>query len=341
MPSKVVKSPFNFYPFTTTIAFSQLQIGKYTMLQRWQQLQIIAKQKLSNIPLYSLPTVALVEYILEHKKFPTHINKYCIALTNSIDFVKCTTAFIAIDVAIASARKGKKKDVQPLPAYIMHSGNNEVILEKDVVAKHCFLNTDDGPIYISKGSTIQEGVCLRGPIYVGQNTTIKMGATIYANTIIGNNCIVGGEVKNSIIMNNTNKAHYGYLGDSMVGEWCNLGAGTTNSNIKNNCSSVMLGLGSEEVNAGFKFGTLIGHYSRTAINTAINTGTVMGISCNIFANGLTPKILPNFSWGVTGQKYIFDKAINDIEKWMLLKNVNLNKATINQLKKIYNEPIRT
>jgi UDP-N-acetylglucosamine diphosphorylase/glucosamine-1-phosphate N-acetyltransferase len=165
-----------------------------------------------------------------------------------------------------------------------------------------------------------EGSLLRGPVAVCDNAVIKMGARIYEGTTIGPGCTVGGEIKNSIMFGNSNKAHDGYMGDSVIGEWCNWGAGTSNSNIKNNASGVLVWTPAGAVNVGLKCGVFMGDYSRTAINTSINTGTVVGVCANIFGNGLTPKFIPSFSWGSDGlQQYQIDKAFQDINNWKLLK----------------------
>jgi hypothetical protein len=147
---------------------------------------------------------------------------------------------------------------------------------------------------------------------------------------------VGGEIKNSVLFGNSNKAHDGYLGDSVVGEWCNMGAGTSNSNVKNNASSVVIYTPKGPANVGLKCGMLMGDYSRTAINTSVNTGTVIGVCCNVFGNGLTPKYIPSFSWGSDGvERYRFEKAMEDIENWKSLKGSRLNDNEKTILKHIF------
>ena len=139
------------------------------------------------------------------------------------------------------------------------------------------------------------------------------------------------EIKNSVFFGNSNKAHDGYVGDSVIGEWCNLGAGTTNSNIKNNASGVKVWTSKGEMNVGLKCGMFMGDYSKTAINTSVNTGTVIGVCSNVFCTGLTPKFIPGFSWGGDGlQRYQLEKAIIDIEDWKKLKGqtVSDNEKTI-------------
>ena len=122
----------------------------------------------------------------------------------------------------------------------------------------------------------------------------------------------------------SNKAHDGYLGDSVIGEWCNLGAGTTNSNLKNNAGEIKVWTPQGEKSVGIKCGVMMGDYSRTAVNTAINTGTVISVCCNVFGSGLTPKYIPGFSWGSEGVKrYELEKAFKDIQNWKKLKHQSL------------------
>jgi len=208
---------------------------------------------------------------------------------------------------------------------------NHIFIEKGAEVEHCYLNASDGPIYIGKTAVVMEGSMLRGPVAICDGAVVKMGSRIYGATTIGPACNVGGEIKNSVFFANSNKAHDGYIGDSVIGEWCNMGAGTSNSNIKNNASGVMLWTPNGAMNVGLKCGVMMGDYSRTAINTSINTGTVIGVCCNVIGNGLTPKYIPSFSWSSDGvERYDFEKALSDIENWKQLKKQSLstNEKTI-------------
>jgi UDP-N-acetylglucosamine diphosphorylase/glucosamine-1-phosphate N-acetyltransferase len=212
---------------------------------------------------------------------------------------------------------------------VVKPGN--IFIEKGATAEHCFLNASDGPIYIGKNSLIMEGSAIRGPFACGEGSVIKMGSRIYGATTIGPYCTIGGEIKNSVFFAYSNKAHDGYIGDSVIGEWCNLGAGTTNSNIKNNASTVKVWTPKGEMNAGQKCGVLMGDYSKTSINTSINTGTVIGVCSNILEKGLTPKYVPSFSWGSDGLKrYELAKALVDIDNWKKMKGSSIteNEKTI-------------
>lgn len=213
---------------------------------------------------------------------------------------------------------------------------SDIFLEKGAKIEHAILNASTGPIYIGKNAMVQEGSIIRGPFALGESAVIKMGATIYGATTIGPGCIAGGEIKNSVFFANSNKAHGGYIGDSVIGEWCNLGAGTSNSNMKNNASSVRVWTAKGEMNAGLKCGMFVGDYSRTSINSSINTGTVIGVCCNVFGGGLSPKYIPSFSWGSDGlQRYSLDKAIVDINDWQKLKNKKISRDEKTILKYIF------
>lgn len=213
---------------------------------------------------------------------------------------------------------------------------SQIFIEKGALVENCYLNASDGPIYIGKNASVLEGSMLRGPLAIGEGAVVKMGTRIYGATTIGPNCTVGGEIKNSVMLANSNKAHDGYMGDAVVGEWCNWGAGTSNSNVKNNASGVVVWTPSGPVNVGLKCGVIMGDYTKTAINTSINTGTVTGVCCNILGNGLTPKYIPSFSWGSDGlQRYQFDKALEHINNWKLLKGTAITESEKKILKHIF------
>ncbi|MCC6287572.1 MAG: glucose-1-phosphate thymidylyltransferase, partial [Chitinophagaceae bacterium] len=186
-----------------------------------------------------------------------------------------------------------------------------------------------------RNATIMEGCMIRGPFAFGEAAVLKMGTAVYGATTIGPFCYAGGEIKNSIMMGYSNKAHHGYLGDSVIGEWCNLGAGTSNSNIKNDAGDIFKIFPVEErVNAGLKCGVMMGDYTRTAINTSLNTATFAGVACNIFGEGLGPKHIPDFTWGYN-DRYIFEKALQHIDNWKKLKHQTLTDKETAILKYLY------
>ena len=214
--------------------------------------------------------------------------------------------------------------------------SSRIFLEKGARMEHCIINASTGPVYLGKNAEVMEGSYIRVPLAICEGAVLKMGSKVYGATTIGPYCIGGGEIKNSVLFGYSNKAHDGYLGDSVIGEWCNLGAGTTNSNLKNNAGPVKVWTPAGEMNAGIKCGVMMGDYSRTAINTSINTGTVISVACNVFNGGLTPKYIPAFSWGSEGiKRYEFEKALNDIANWKKLKEKNITNNEKKILKYIF------
>lgn len=202
-----------------------------------------------------------------------------------------------------------------------------IFIESGAVVEYAILNASTGPIYIGKHATIMEGTAIRGPFALGDHSVLKMNSRIYGATTLGPYCMGGGEIKNSIMSGYSNKAHDGYMGDAVIGEWCNWGAGTSNSNLKNTAGVVKVWSEADQtyLPAGYKCGVIMGDYSRTSINASINTGSVIGVSCNVFGEGLLPNIIPDFSWGCKGVKYRMDKALEDINNWKKLKNQSLGE----------------
>ncbi len=177
---------------------------------------------------------------------------------------------------------------------------NLIFLEKGAKAEAATFNTNSGPIYIGKNSEVMEGSAVRGPFALCDDSTLKLMAKVYGPTTIGPHCKVGGEVNNSVIFGYTNKAHDGFLGNSVVGEWCNLGADTNNSNLKNNYGEVKIFsyATNGNINTGLQFcGLIMGDHSKCGINTMFNTGTVVGVGANIFGGGFPPAHIPSFVWG--------------------------------------------
>lgn len=232
----------------------------------------------------------------------------------------------------------EKRKSQPLAKTNKVIRPSQVFVEKGARVEFSVINASEGPVYIGKNAEIMEGCLIRGSFAMGENSCLKMGSKVYGATTLGPGCVVGGEIKNSVLFGYSNKAHDGYLGDSVIGEWCNMGAGTTNSNLKNNASDVKIWTPKGEMNAGMKCGVIMGDYSRTAVNTSINTGTVIGVSCNVFGYGLTPKYIPSFSWGSEGvNRYEFDKALLDIADWKKLKGKEVNEEEKSILKYIFDK----
>jgi UDP-N-acetylglucosamine diphosphorylase/glucosamine-1-phosphate N-acetyltransferase len=192
------------------------------------------------------------------------------------------------------------RNSQPIPKSNNVINPENIFLEEGAKLEFATLNASTGPIYIGKDSEIMEGSLIRGPFSLGEESVVKMGAKIYGATTIGPGSKVGGEIKNVVIFKNSNKGHEGYLGNSVIGEWCNLGADTNNSNLKNNYAEVRIWDYETEgfSKTGLQFcGLMMGDHSKCGINTMFNTGTVVGVSANIFGAGFPRNFIPSFSWG--------------------------------------------
>lgn len=207
------------------------------------------------------------------------------------------------------------------------SGQN-IFIEEGAKLEFTTLNASSGPIYIGKDSQIMEGSLIRGPFALCEHATVKLGAKIYGPTTVGPHSKVGGEVNNSVIFGYSNKGHDGFLGNSVLGEWCNLGADTNNSNLKNNYAEVRLWDYNTEnfARTGLQFcGLMMGDHSKCGINTMFNTGTVVGVSANIFGSGFPRNFVPSFSWGGNGgfTTYITKKAFEVAEVVMSRRDIDL------------------
>lgn len=216
-----------------------------------------------------------------------------------------------------------------VPGNVTVSGTDLFIEEGAVIGAGTIINTTSGPVYIAKDAEILEGVMIRGPLALGSHSVIKMGAKIYGATTIGQGSKVGGEINNAVFFANSNKAHDGYLGNAVIGEWCNLGADTNCSNLKNNYDEVQVWEEHENkmVKTGLIFcGLLMGDHSKCGINTMFNTGTVVGVSCNIYGAGFPDKFIPSFSWG--GRESMIthriDKAMETANRVMGRRNKHLS-----------------
>jgi UDP-N-acetylglucosamine diphosphorylase/glucosamine-1-phosphate N-acetyltransferase len=200
------------------------------------------------------------------------------------------------------------------------------------------LDATDGPIVIGRGARIMPNAVIMGPVVIGNDSIVKASAKIYEGTTIGPVCKVGGEIENAIFQGYANKQHDGYVGHSFIGEWCNLGADTNTSDLKNDYSNVRVQIEGEEIDTGSMFvGLLLGDHSKCAINTQFNTGTVVGVSSNIFDAGFPPKWIPSFSWGGAQGfvDYRFEKAMQVAEIVTGRRNIVQSEAERTLLRELY------
>ena len=212
--------------------------------------------------------------------------------------------------------------------------------KKCSIGKNVVFDTSAGRILIGDNTTIEPFVYIKGPVYIGEGSTIRAGSQLYGPLRIGGNCKVSGEITCSILHSYVNKQHYGFLGHSYLCEWVNLGAGTTTSNLKNNYSKIVLNINDEKINTNSIFlGSIIGDHTKTGIQTMLNTGTMVGISSNLYGAGYHNKRINSFSWEDASNKevisYEIEKAISTARISMSRRNVNITEAYEKMLRYVY------
>lgn len=234
----------------------------------------------------------------------------------------------------------KGRTSQSIPSNNQVIAADNIFLEEGAQVNCAILNAQSGPIYIGKNAQVMEGSIIRGPVTIGEGSIIKMGAKIYGPTAIGPECRVGGELKEVVILGYSNKAHDGYLGNSIIGEWCNLGAGTTTSNLKNNYSNVkMWDFGTRSMrDTGLQLlGLVMGDHSKAGIQTMFNTGTIVGVACNIYGAGFPPKFVSSYTWGGASGlvTHRVDDAIATARKVMARRDIEFSAEDEAILRKVY------
>ncbi len=236
--------------------------------------------------------------------------------------------------------KGKKS--QPIPSSNNIISAENIFIEEGAKLEFATLNASSGPIYVGENSEIMEGSLIRGPFALCNHSTVKLGAKIYGPTTVGPHSKVGGEVNNSVLFGFSNKGHDGFLGNSVLGEWCNLGADTNTSNLKNNYAEVRLWDYETEgfARTGTQFcGLMIGDHSKCGINTMFNTGTVVGVSANIFGSGFPRNFVPSFSWGGSGgfTTYLTKKAFEVAQVVMSRRDIEFTDQDAAILQHIFED----
>jgi UDP-N-acetylglucosamine diphosphorylase/glucosamine-1-phosphate N-acetyltransferase len=375
----------NLLPLTFTRPVSEIRIGILTIKQKWdvwlkttcsystqkyltQKFPLSEKENSLFIASNVCPDIKLLETIaaLKPKQALVKNNKLIAFIGASADIdnlgslSKTEISFPVFEInntweifqknaeAIASdfeiLTSGKKS--QAISSSVTIIGDkNLVFFEAGAKAEACILNTTTGPIYIGKDAEIMEGSAIRGPFALCEHSTLKLNTKIYGATTIGPECKVGGEVSNCVIFGYSNKAHDGFIGNSVIGEWCNLGADTNSSNLKNNYGSIKLFnyAQNKSIDSGLQFcGLIMGDYSKSGINTMFNTGTVVGVGANIFGGGFPVTHIPAFSWGgaqgfeTYKQEKLFETSEKVFER-RALKFGDTEKNILNEVFKLTTE----
>ncbi len=231
----------------------------------------------------------------------------------------------------------KKRDVHP-GAYVVNPSG--IYLGKGTkIMPGVVLDASEGRIFIDEGVTVYPNSIIMGPVFIGANTQIKAAAQIYGGTSVGDVCKIGGEVHESIFYSYSNKQHDGFIGNSYVGQWVNIGAGATFSNLKNNYSNVRVHISKYRLldSKNMFLGGIMADHSKIGINTMFNSGTTVGVSCNVFGGGFQQKYIPSFIWGdpKSLQEYKLEKGLETARRVMSRRNVTITQAEIDLLKVLY------
>lgn len=365
----------NLLPFTFTRPVAEIRVGILTIREKWQHVlgtkiaiqtqdylrgKWPAQKESSNIFIDAslCPDEDLIQAIQELKPgerlvqdaqilaYFEEIDSYkdvpytreILQIQHTWDIFSKNAAAIEADFKLLTTGRTS----QPIPQHVHAKNPESIFIEEGAEVEFCSLNASSGPIYIGKNAMVMEGTHIRGPFALGDHAIIKMGAKIYGPTTIGPNCKAGGEINNSVMFQNSNKGHDGFLGNSVLGEWCNLGADTNNSNLKNNYAEVRLWDYDKEgfSKTGLQFcGLIMGDHSKCAINTMFNTGTVIGVSANIFGSGFPRNFVPSFSWGGSAgmSVYKLDKVFETAELVLKRRNLELTDADKNILEHVFEE----
>jgi len=262
----------------------------------------------------------------------------CISISNTWDIFQKNDIAIREDFELIT----QERYSQSIPKSVNVICPESIFIEEGAKLEFVTLNATSGPIYIGKNSEIMEGSIIRGPFALCEEAQVKLGAKIYGATTVGPQCRVGGEVANSVLFGYSSKGHDGFLGNSVLGEWCNIGADSNNSNLKNNYEEVKLWSYETEtfIKTGLQFcGLIMADHSKCGINTMFNTGTVVGVSANIFGSGFPRNFIPSFSWGGASgfTTYITSKAFATARIAMSRRNIDFSEEDVAILEHVFEE----
>ncbi|MFN7675981.1 GlmU family protein [Flavobacterium sp.] len=263
-------------------------------------------------------------------------NEECLKLEHTWDIFAKNDAALREDFELIT----EDRKSQPIPKSVNVISPENIFIEEGAKLEFVTLNASTGPIYIGKNAEIMEGSVIRGPFALCEEAQVKLATKVYGATTIGPHCRIGGEVNNSVLFGYSNKGHDGFLGNSVLGEWCNMGADSNNSNLKNNYEEVRLWSYETEgfARTGLQFcGLMMGDHSKCGINTMFNTGTVVGVSANIFGAGFPRNFVPSFSWGGASgfTTYLTSKAFQTAKIAMARRQVEFTEEDAKILEHVF------
>jgi UDP-N-acetylglucosamine diphosphorylase/glucosamine-1-phosphate N-acetyltransferase len=262
----------------------------------------------------------------------------CIKIENTWDIFQKNDVAIREDFELLT----EDRFSQPIPKSVNVLSPEHIFIEEGAKLEFVTLNASTGPIYIGKNAEIMEGSVIRGPFALCESGRVKLSTKVYGATTVGPHSVIGGEVNNSVLFGYSNKGHDGFLGNAVLGEWCNIGADSNNSNLKNNYEEVKLWSYETEnfAKTGLQFcGLMMGDHSKCGINTMFNTGTVIGVSTNIFGAGFPRNFVPSFSWGGASgfTTYLTKKAFETAKIVMSRRNVEFSEEDAKILEHVFEE----
>lgn len=361
-------------PLTFTRPVADLRIGILTVAEKWKkrlnaQVGFITQSYLSekypalDNPQFEIngsicPTIELIEAVLRLEEGEKLVkgNLLIACNGNSIGADRFETKVFAGDFTKLSFPEDlfKFNDSELRSDFdLITEGRTSAVLSdtNTFLGKHFFaeegasaecvtFNSLNGPIYLGKNTEIWEGSHIRGSFALCEHSQVRMGAKIYGQTTVGPHSRVGGEISNAVIWGYSSKGHDGYLGNSVLGQWCNIGADSNNSNLKNNYAEVKLwDYGTESFRkTGLQFcGLIMADHAKCGINTMFNTGTIAGVSANIFGPGFPRNFIPDFAWGGAHgfETYKLSKMFETAVKVYERRNLIFDKIESDILKEVF------
>ena len=341
--------------YTTTTLTEEYLMDKYPMVEMEENIMInasflpndvltemIKSLEENQAIFYNDEVVAFYSKDNQEVDFDTfeiiEFNEECLRIEHTWDIFSKNDAALREDFELIT----EGRHSQPIPKSVNVLSPENIFIEEGAKLEFVTLNASTGPIYIGKNAEIMEGSVIRGPFALCDNGRVKLATKVYGATTVGPHSVIGGEVNNSVLFGYSNKGHDGFLGNSVLGEWCNIGADSNNSNLKNNYEEVKLWSYETEgfAKTGLQFcGLMMGDHSKCGINTMFNTGTVVGVSANIFGSGFPRNFVPSFSWGGASgfTTYMTNKAFQTAKIVMARRQVDFTEEDAKILEHVFEE----
>lgn len=341
--------------YTTTTLTEEYLMDKYPMVEMEENIMINASFLPNDILVEMIKNLEVNQAIFNNDEVVAFYSKEnqevdfdtfeiidfdeeCLRIENTWDIFSKNDAALREDFELIT----EGRHSQPIPKSVNVLSPENIFIEEGAKLEFVTLNASTGPIYIGKNAEIMEGSVIRGPFALCESGRVKLATKVYGATTVGPHSVIGGEVNNSVLFGYSNKGHDGFLGNSVLGEWCNIGADSNNSNLKNNYEEVKLWSYETEgfAKTGLQFcGLVMGDHSKCGINTMFNTGTVVGVSANIFGSGFPRNFVPSYSWGGASgfTTYLTSKAFQTAKIVMARRQVEFTEEDAKILEHVFEE----